>query len=273
MRRSDRLTALAAALIGVLLLPTVAFAAPERTDVCHQTSGATPEGREWVRLQVSARSLESHMAHGDLAPGDLIPGTADTHLDSNCAPQGSTQSPPTTEPDPTEPPNPTEVVFAVAYSDLDPDSDVYNPEVDVLIAKLIDGPDAAADGAAGPGDLIVTAQYPTDFTPSQFGDFTVTEHTVTGTNALSEYSCNVDVGDAFFVWSSGQGEFDLYQEWNMGQPGTKLHDKRGDTAFSEDQIQVNSASPSQPADDGVDLVGSTDPRNDSFIEVEADCQG
>lgn len=263
---SDRLTALAAALIGVMLLPMAAFAAaPDRVSVCHQTGAGTPEGREWVHLEVSSRSLQHHLAHGDLTPGAMISGT-DTRLDADCVPQSS----PASEPPP-EPPQTSEVVFAVAYSDMDPSSGGYDPEVDVLIAKLIDGPDAAADGVVGPGDVVITARYPKDFGASQFGDFTVTEHTVTSTNALSEYSCNVDVGDAFFVWSSGQGDFDLYQEWFMGLPMTRLHDKRTETSMSDDEIQVNSASPSHPTDDGIDLLGSSEPLNHPFVEVEANC--
>lgn len=265
MPGSDRLTALTAALIGVLLLPTAAFAAPERVSVCHQTAAAAPDARQWVQLEVNSRSLQHHLAHGDLTPGDVIPGT-EMYLDADCVPQSA----PATEP-PSEPPETEETVFAVAYSDMDPSSEVYNPETDVLIAKLIDGPDAAADGVVGPGDVVVTARYPKDFTPSEFGDFTVTEHTVTSINAMSEYSCNVDVEDAFFVWSSGQGDFDLYQEWFMGLPMTRLHDKRTDAAMSDDEIQINSASPSQPTDDGIDLVGSSEPLNHPFVEVEANC--
>lgn len=265
MPGSDRLTALTAALIGVLLLPTAAFAAPERVSVCHRTAAATPEGREWVQLEVSSRSLQHHLAHGDLTPGELIPGSK-THLDADCVPQ----SLPATEP-PSESPQGPETVFAVAYSDMDPSSEAYNPETDILIAKLIDGPDDAADGVVGPGDVVITAQYPKDFVMSEFGDFTVTEHTVTSTNALSEYSCNVDAGDALFVWSSGQGDFDLYQEWFMGLSMTMLHDRRTEAAMSDDEIQINSASPSQPTDDGIDLLGSADPLNHPFVEVEANC--
>lgn len=265
MPGSDRLTALTAVLVGVLLLPTAAIAASERVSVCHRTAAVTPDGREWVQLEVSSRSLEHHLAHGDLTPGEEIPGT-ETVLDADCFAQAP---PPATEP-PSEPSQSPETVFAVAYSDMDPSSEVYNPETDVLIAKLIDGPGAAADGLLGPGDVVVTARYPKDFAMSDFGSFTVTEHTVTSTNALSEYSCNVDVGDALFVWSSGQGDFDVYQEWFMGQPITRLHDKRTEVALSNDEILINSASPSQPAD-GVDLPGSAEPLDHPFIEVEANC--
>lgn len=265
MPGSDRLTALTAVLIAVMLLPTAAFAAPERVSVCHRTSATMPDGREWVQLEVSSRSLQHHLAHGDLTPGEVIPGT-DTHMDTDCVPQPS----PATEP-PSDPPQTSETVFAVAYSDMDPSSEVYNPETDVLIAKLIDGPDDAADGVVGSGDVVITARYPKDFALSEFGDFTVTEHTVTSTNALNEYSCNVDAGDALFVWSSGQGDFDLYQEWFTGLPMTRLHDKRTDAVLFDDEIQINSASPSQPTDDGIDLLGSTEPLNHPFVEVEANC--
>lgn len=265
MPGSDRLTALTAVLFGVMLLPTAAFAAPERVSVCHRTAATVPDGREWVQIEVSSRSLDHHLAHGDLTPGEVIPGT-ETHLDADCVAQNA----PATDP-PSEPPQTPETVFAVAYSDRDPSSEVYNPETDVLIAKLVDGPDAAADGLVGPGDVVITARYPKDFALSGFGDFTVTEHTVTSTNSLSEYSCNVAVEDAWFVWSSGQGDFDLYQEWFMGLPITRLHDKRTEVALSDDEIQINSASPSQPADDGIDLSGSAEPLDHPFVEVEANC--
>lgn len=263
----DRPTALTAVLIGVLLLPPAALAAPERVSVCHQTAAATPEGREWVQLEVSSRSLQHHLAHGDLTPGEEIPGT-ETHLDADCVPQSS----PATEP-PSEPPPTPETVFAIAYSDMDPSSQGYDPEVDVLIAKLIDGPDAAADGVVGPGDMVVTARYPKDFTLSDFGNFTVTEHTVTSISLASEeYSCFVAAGDAFFVFSSGDGDFDLYQEWFSSLPMTKLHDKKTEAVTSDDEILLNSASPSLPTDDGIDLPGSAEPLDHPFVEVEANCE-
>lgn len=272
MRKSDRLTALATALVVVLLLPVAALATPDRQTVCHRTSNAAPDGHGWVLLEVSSKSLEGHLRHGDVAPGETLPGGAGVRLDETCAPEVGPPSPPATEPPPSpEPPPADEIVFAVAYSDVDQSSDVYNPDVDILIAKLVDGPDGAADGVVGPGDKIVTAQYPTDFGPSDFGDFVVTEHIVTTINAWSEYSCNVSSDDAMFVWSSGLGAFDLYQEWRGSDPWTRLLDKRSAASTSADAIEVNSISPSEPVDDGLALTGSNDPVDHTFIDVEAAC--
>lgn len=274
MMRSDWLTALAATLTAVFLVPISAVAAPDLIDVCHHTADDAPDEREWRHLRVNANSVERLLSHGDGQPGGEVPGTDGGFVfDDHCDPKpaGSTVPPETDEPSesPT-PPNSSELIFAVAYSDMDPNDGGYNPDVDVLIAKLIDGPDEASDGLPGVGDLIITGQYPEDFVPSEFGAFTVGEHTVTNFGMGLDYLCRVESGDGTFVWSSGQGGFDQYQEWSSGEALTRFYDDRSTATAEQDEISVNSTSPSEPASDVATLSGS-DLSDQMFIDVEADC--
>lgn len=269
MRRSARFTALVIALVAILIVPVAAVATTDLVSVCHRTSGKTQDGHRWVQIRVNENSVGKHLAHGDALPTEPVPGSQGADVfDAECNPGPVSTLPP--EPPPTgEPPSQTEVVFAIAYSDLDENGE-YN-EGDVLIAMLVDGADDAADGSIGPGDRVITAEYPKDFSMSQFGTFGTTEHIVSEVNAMTGYSCNVSNGDARFVFSSGAGDFDLYSEWS-GTDMTKIYDKRSSGAMGSDEIRADLASPSQPLDGVASVLGSSDPTNHAFIEVQANCQ-
>jgi hypothetical protein len=270
MKRSDWLAALTAALVGLAVLPATALAAPDLAEICHLSSDAAPDEREWIRISVSGRGLDVHLAHGDVLPGDDVNGSdGATTLDENCVP-GPTEDPPAPPPGPDDSPGDPEVVFAIAYSDNDVSDDGYNADVDMLIAKLVDGPGAAADGVPGPGDLIVSNQYPKDFAVTDFDSFIVTEHTVTEINTVRDYACNVSSGSNHFVWSSGQGDFDQYEEWTSDGASTRLFDRRSTAPISDDEISANPASPSQPVG-ALSLAGSAAAENHPFIDVQADC--
>jgi hypothetical protein len=162
------------------------------------------------------------------------------------------------------------VLFGLAYSDTDPDDGGYNVAIDVLIAKLIDGPGAAGDGSIGPGDVIITYQYPMDFGPSAFGQFTVTEHIVTDVNVGMLAVCNVDTAAGIFVWGGGAGDLDLYQEYDSTlTPRVRVMDGR---MVDSDMIAISISSPSQPSDAVATMI-RWDSDDASFIDVEADCSG
>lgn len=271
MRRSDWLTALVASTAALFLVPFAAVASPSDVEVCHRSAPAAPDDHQWVRLRVSDRSLERHLDHGDALPGEEVPDSnGDWRFDADCTPQPTDQSGlPESPPEPEPPVAPTPVVFAIAYSDTDASGD-YGEAVDVLIAKLVDGPGSAGDGSLGPGDLIIAERYPLDFALTGFGSFASTEHIVTDVSVVNSYVCHVISGDGMFVWSDGQGDFDLYQEWTSGAPITRIHDRRTEAPILDDEIRLVPVSPSQPAD-SLTLLGPADPIDHTFLEIEVDC--
>lgn len=260
MKPSAWPAALAAMLAGLILIPAAALGAPpERVLVCHFTADATPDGHRWNLIEVSVKTLDKHLAHDDGIPGGEVPGSEGSAVfDEDCTPQ---------QPDPDPEPEPSELVFAVAYTDMDSSDGDYDPAVDVLIAKLIDGPGDANDGIPGVGDVIITHRYPMAFDATTFGGFTVTEHIVTELNQGLSYVCNMQSGDNMFVWSSGQGSLHLYHESVSGVAKTEIADGIPDMG---DSIQVSSSSPSEPADE-VALLSGSDGTDQTFIDVEANC--
>jgi len=151
MKKSDWLTALTAALVAVFLVPVSAVAAPDRVDVCHHTSDRVPDQHEWRHLRVHAKALEAHLSHGDGQPGGPVPGSDGAlEFDETCTPVPTIdepkESPPSSGP-PSEPDS-SEMIFAVAYSDVDPLDGGYNPASDILIAKLVDGPGASTPASS-----------------------------------------------------------------------------------------------------------------------------
>lgn len=266
MKPTVWLAALAAMLAGLTLIPAAALGAPpERVPVCHFTADAASDGHRWTLIEVSVKTLDKHLAHGDGIPGGEVPGRNDAAVfDEDCAPQEPETEP---EPLPDPEPEPSELVFAVAYSDIHGDDGGYQPAVDVLLAKLIDGPGDAGDGLPGVGDLIITHRYPMDFGATSFGEFTITEHVVTRFNVGFSDVCNMQSGDAMFVWSNSGGTVDFYHESVSGGAKTEIVDAMPDLG---DSIQVSSSSPSEPMDD-VALLGGSDPTDQTFIDVEANC--
>jgi hypothetical protein len=264
MTKSDWLTAPALALAAVLMLPLMAAASPDLVDVCHLTSDSAPDGHEWRHIRVNPKSLDKHLEHGDVEVGNTISGTT-RYLDHECNIQDTDpQSPPR----PSEPPTPSpapETVFAIAYS-VDPDDGT-----EILIAKLIDGPDEASDGVPGPGDLIIPGHYPVDF--DLLGEpalFSPVIHTVDALTLSPGYVCWVQSGSNNFVWSTGDGDFDQYQEWGSDGSVTSLYDARSSGSSGTDVITVDTGSPSSPSTD-VGPLSRFDILDQTFIEVEAGC--
>ena len=271
MTKPDWLTALTAFLAALLLVPVPAIAAPDLVDICHYTTEAAPDGHEWRHIRVSSRSVAKHVDHGDVMAGESLPGT-NHQLDGDCNLVDEVPPPlpePSEPPEPAPPPPSSELIFAVAYSDTYASDGAYNPASDVLIAKLVDGPDEAGDGLPGPGDRIVAHMYPKTVDATDLGAFTVTEHTVSAFSFGTGYSCLVQTEAGFFSWSSGQGNFDQYQEWSPSASVTNLYDDRTTDSVEGDLIQITSTSPSLPSDDLT--VSGSDPNDEVFVDVEADC--
>jgi hypothetical protein len=133
-------------------------------------------------------------------------------------------------------PAPEERVFAVAYTDMDTGDGSYNPAVDVLISKLVDGPGAAYDGQIGPGDLIVTDQYPLgfDFGIDGFGSYTIKQATVTSVDLLTPGAVTVrsasDGNVRQYSWYQDASD-ESYRDQFVGGTaigGTDINDHRGD---------------------------------------------
>lgn len=240
--------------VGLLLLMNLgAFGAvglaqqPTKVEICHFNADDDPDAPKWQLLEVGGKAVDAHEAHGDGFPGGEVPGTNGQFVfDENCVPQVS------------------ELVFAVAYTDMNTTDGGYNPDVDVLIAKLIDGPGAARDGILGTGDVVITDKYPKDFDASKFGSFQVTQHAVTSVKAQSSEICWVqgDLGD--FIWQ----HVDLFLEgYSEGDPFSLVTD--GFETAASDTIRLNAGSPSQPIDTiDIDGVVFTD---QPFIDVELSC--
>ncbi len=215
----------------VLGLPAFAVAAPQKVDMCHRNGNGT-----FRLINIAQAAAQSHLDHGDAAPGDAVPHKDGHRFDETCSSE------------PIEDTEDTEVLFAVAYTDIDPDDGDYDPAVDVLIAKFVDG---NGNGVPDEGDTVVTNVYPTDFTaPFNHVPFTVTEHTIhraTYNPVANEWRLFMDAGDSdFFVF---QHQADL--EWYREVRGTSAGDWTTLLDWIDgpiDQINMSSQSRSGPDD-------------------------
>jgi hypothetical protein len=53
--------------------------AGDKTDVCHSEGNGS-----FHMIHISVNAFDKHLAHGDAAPGDLVPGTTDSVFDDDC---------------------------------------------------------------------------------------------------------------------------------------------------------------------------------------------
>lgn len=245
--RTVRLTlmALVTLAVAVVGMPT-AEGAPAKVEVCHVDDDGA------VRLiTISERAFETHVAHGDAAPGDPVPGMSNHVFDESCTP------------------TPVETVFAVAYSDVVDDGDGYDPDVDVLISKLVD---ANGSGVPDAGDKVITDRYPLDFDAATFGNFTVTEHVIDSVTGAAD-RCEVFAanGDEFrwldFFQGEGYSEARLFNGRSAGT--TNILNA---LVSQSDLIVVSDTpllSPSRP--DPLVQVFRPSTGNVGFLDVEFDC--
>jgi len=76
---------IALTMIIVLLTSVLALAAPaEKVDVCHVEGNGT-----YIKINISENSFDSHVAHGDAAPGDPVPGMEGYVFGEDCTPEES----------------------------------------------------------------------------------------------------------------------------------------------------------------------------------------
>jgi hypothetical protein len=238
-------------LSGVLVaVPAgAALAKPERVEVCHLDKLG-----EWKPLSVPAvgRAVYAHLRHGDALPGETVPGMKGYTFDESCTPVLDELP---------------ETVFAVAYTDVDPfDGEGYNAVVDVLIAKLIDGPGAAGDGSIGAGDLVITNRYPLVLDgPFTYGYFNVRTHTITSVRLVGAETIWVSDEGANFFWRK-RPDTESYLEHFSGFAGAGVMSV-GDGL--RDVIIAQPPGPSE-AETAVDVRDANLERvgDDAFIDVE-----
>ena len=168
------------------------------------------------------------------------------------------------------------MILAVAYTDMDVSDGAYNPTVDVLIAKWVDG----GDPGMGAGDRIVMGQYPKDFDFSiaGFGNFTITEHIVTSAYTLYGNECVANVRDGYggnhsvaFYYSRVYNG-DRFSE-TSGSRQTYVLDYTGVgpvPGFSPDRILITPSTLSAPIDT-IWTERPNDLNDDAFIDVELNC--
>lgn len=153
-------------------------------------------------------------------------------------------------------------VFARAFS-------ITEDGGEVLIAALVDG---NGDGAPGPGDRVVTDQYPRSFDADDFGQFRVTEHEVAEVLAATP--------GRVLVVATTDARF-LFEATVEGAPGERYLEEDDDgfadfrddggAGAHDDGWFVLTTAPSEPVEEGgmgrvgVCCVPGTD---DDFLEVE-----
>lgn len=251
MRRTSLL-----ALVGAfLLIPSaLAMAGQTKTDMCHANSNG------YQLISIAEPAVDAHIAHGDAAPGEPVPGMDGYEFDATC------------EPIPV-----SELIFAVAYMDVNDDGTGYNATQDLLIAKLVD---ANGDGVPGAGDKVVTAHYPLGFgSPlAGHGDFATTDFVITrfasfdGT-CLAGQGVPDEAGSPTFLWQvkaiMGGGSYEGYSEYHATSSDLTSFEDRIGAAF-DDQMTINVDSPSKPATDLIWQAQFSD-SDDPFVDVELNC--
>jgi len=163
---------------------------------------------------------------------------------------------------------PPETIFAVAYTDIVDDGGAYDPAVDVLIAKLVDGPVASPDGVIGVGDIVVTDRYPKAYDGSLFGNFLVNTHTVTGVITPTSVELFVFAGVNLFRWNDGP-LFDQYVEDFDDFNTTFFVDVLFDAGAGSEQLIADPGSPSSPDEMSIFIFNRPhQATDDAFIDVE-----
>lgn len=165
-------------------------------------------------------------------------------------------------------PSPSEeLIFAVAYTDVDVDDGGYNPAVDRLIAKLVDG---NYDGVPSPGDLVIAGEYPKDFEATTFGRFTTQQHTVTGVFVQSAEHCWVESSSGAFHWNDQDRFLESYIEAGLPLFGPTSVITDGFETAADDHMKLDAASPSRPMDTfTIHGFVSTD---QPFVDIDLNCQ-
>ncbi len=157
-------------------------------------------------------------------------------------------------------PNPK--VLALAFTDLDGDHAFGSG--DVLIAKLVD---TNGNRVPSVGDTVRMGRYPTSLTPTgptDFADWRVTSHPVTGVDVAGTTAVMVRSAAGYHIWINVAAN-EIYWEFTTAQgPQAFFPDARA--AGVTEAIIVDSGSPSDPAT-AVPFVTESRPTDDRFIDV------
>lgn len=217
-------------------------AKPNKVSLCHYD--ADTDSYKLISVSGNGNAVNAHLAHGDGRPGDPVPTMEGSTFDDDCVPVAD------------------EMILAVAYTDTDDDGGAYDPDVDVLIAKVVDD----GDGLPSTGDTIVMQQYPLDLDATAFGSFTTTTHTGTLEFATAELLRYSGSGGTFGFLVRDIGE--AYEETGESPTRTLIQDGLGiQGGPNVDILQVDSGSPSAPNTEVPETIASTT-QDDLFIDVE-----
>lgn len=249
--RRPRWSVTTIAIVAVVTLPVVAVGSPDpNVEICHFNADDDPDAPEWELLEISANSVEAHESHGDGFPGQEVPGTAGEFVfDENCVSQRA------------------EFTFAVAYVDADPTDGTYNRDLDLLIAKLVEGDNN--DGVLGPGDLVVTHWYPKNFVPNDFAEFRERTHTVEAVTLNDGVNCAVRGPTGFFSWQDSPRLQERYIESVFVDELFAQSIFRDVFDDVDNLIATNEFSPSRPV--GFLNLREKNPADQTFLDVELNC--
>lgn len=216
----------------------------EMVAICHLNAQT---GAFQLLLPATGMALEKHLAHGDLMPGDPLPGGNGT-IAADCS-------------------GPVLPMLAIAFTDVDPDDGAgYKEGVDLPISALFD---ANGDGSISVGDEVRVYGFPVDFDASAFGSVSVSSHTVAG--VLSTAPDYVVVGDAnggLFYWMNRYSWESYFEEDADGWGTLVVLDSTDGTALEPlDRIEtVFRGEPSLP-DRTLSLTDAA-ATDDAFLDIE-----
>lgn len=223
------------------------------TTLCHWDAVT----QQFVVISVNENAVQPHLNHGD----QLVDADGDGYTAiGSCT--GSMDDCDDLDPN-VNPAQGCETVFAIAYSNLNGEDGFQEGSADVLISKLVDFNN---DGVVSAGDKVITHQYPNNFIPDSFADFTVKEHVIDVVLGFSNHLVVVSTDEInIFQWYHDTGFQESYIEFIQSTPAiSQIIDSLG--IEYNDGILVGSNSPSAPSQS----IYSTQPANydHTFIDVD-----
>jgi len=147
-----------------------------------------------------------------------------------------------------------EIIYAVAYMDQDPNDGPYNPNVDLLIAKVIEN---SGDNAVNVGDLLITQYYPTDFSGS-FEPLAITEHRVLEVLLNGPYALAVRIDNQSADFYRADG-YEWYQEVGL---------RITDGLFYDPVDAIATAIPSIRGITTLIYISESNATDEQFLDVE-----
>jgi len=223
----------------------VAFGAVEMVTICHLN---VQTGSFQLLLPATGMALEKHLAHGDLRPGDPLPGGNGT-MAEDCS-------------------GPVLPVLAIAYTDMDAnDGAGYREGVDRPVSVLLD---ANLDGVVSVGDEVRVYGFPIDFGASAFGSVSVSSHDVTTVVlGLSGQITVLDADGSGFYWlTSGHYGWEMYLEEDSDGYATLGLVDYVDGNFTDKIETVLNGAPSRPDRTLLLTDAAANGTDDTFIDIQ-----